>query len=200
MFPAAVVAAVMVLAVGVTAFVLSPGSSSAGAAAFELIHGSTTLKYLEGERQQLIAMTDAVGTLTVETQPKEASPAQMALSDPASGTTTGGTTYVPAAPADPDSAQLIAKNMMGSFGFPPSEYYSCLYDLWMRESSWSYDAENPSGAYGIPQSLPGDKMATAGADWQTDPATQIRWGLQYITAKYGNPCSAWDYEEEYGYY
>jgi len=196
----AVIAAVTVIAVAVTAFVLSPGSSSAGAAAFELIHGSTTLKYLEGERQQVIAMTDAVGTLTVETQPKEASPAQIALSDPTSGTATGGTIYVPAAPANPSSAQLIAKNMMASFGFPPSEYYDCLYDIWNRESSWSYDAENPSGAYGIPQALPGDKMATAGADWQTDPATQIRWGLQYITAKYGNPCSAWDYEEEYGYY
>lgn len=199
-FPVAVIAAVMVLAVAVSAYVLAPVSSSAGAAAINLITGSHTMKYLEAERQQLIAMTTATGTLTVETSPKLASPAQIALADPASGTTTGGGTYVPAAPADPAGAEAIAYNMMGSFGFPPAQYYSCLYDIWMRESSWNYDAENPSGAYGIPQALPGDKMASAGADWQTDPATQIRWGLGYIQQKYGNPCNAWDYEEANGYY
>jgi hypothetical protein len=145
-------------------------------------------------------MTTATGTLTVVTSPKLASPAQIALADPASGTTTSGTSYVPAAPADPTGAESIAYNMMASFGFPPAQYYGCLYDLWMRESSWSYDAENPSGAYGIPQSLPGSKMASAGADWQTDPATQIRWGLGYIQQKYGNPCNAWDFEEADGYY
>jgi hypothetical protein len=196
----AVIAAVMVVAVAVTAFVLSPAPSSAGVAAFAQINGSQTLRYLENQRQQLIAMTTATGTLTVVTSPKLASPAQIALADPASGTTTSGTSYVPAAPADPTGAESIAYNMMASFGFPPAQYYGCLYDLWMRESSWSYDAENPSGAYGIPQSLPGSKMASAGADWQTDPATQIRWGLGYIQQKYGNPCNAWDFEEADGYY
>ena len=70
----------------------------------------------------------------------------------------------------------------------------------LQESGWSYDAENASGAYGIPQALPGSKMASAGADWQTDPATQIRWGLGYIKAIYGNPCGAWAFEEANGYY
>jgi hypothetical protein len=196
----AVIAAVMVLGVAVTAYVLAPASSSAGAAALEQINGSQTIKYLESQRQQLIAMTTATGTLTVVTGPRLASPAQIALSDPTSGTTTGGTTYVPAAPADPAGAEALAYNMMASFGFPPAQYYSCLYDLWMRESSWNYDAENPSGAFGIPQALPGSKMATAGADWQTDPATQIKWGLGYIQQKYGNPCNAWDFEEADGYY
>jgi hypothetical protein len=200
-FPVAVIAAVAVIAVAVTSYVLAPGSTSVGAAAaIEAIPGSHALAVLETERQQLIAMTAASETLTVVTKPKLASPGQIALADPSISSTTGGTAYVPAAPADPAGAEAIAYNMMGSYGFPPATYYSCLYDLWMRESSWNYDAENASGAYGIPQSLPGSKMASAGADWQTDPATQIRWGLGYIKAQYGNPCGAWDFEEANGYY
>ena len=106
---------------------------------------------------------------------------------------------VPAAPPNPGTAQSIAYNMLASFGFSTSTY-GCLVDLWNRESGWSYDAENPSGAYGIPQALPGSKMASAGPDWQTNPATQIRWGLGYIKQLYGNPCGAWAYEEANGYY
>jgi hypothetical protein len=76
-----------------------------------------------------------------------------------------------------------------------------LYDLWEQESTWNVYAENPaSGAYGIPQSLPGDKMATAGADWQTNPTTQIKWGLGYIKSVYGTPCGAWQNEVNYHYY
>ena len=63
--------------------------------------------------------------------------------------------------------------------------------LWTRESNWRWYAENPySGAYGIPQSLPASKMASVGADYRTNPVTQIRWGLQYIRAAYGSPCNA----------
>jgi hypothetical protein len=90
--------------------------------------------------------------------------------------------------------------MMGSFGLSPQTYFGCLLDIWNRESGWVYDAENASGAYGIPQALPGDKMASAGSDWETDPATQIRWGLGYIKDVYGTPCSAWAFEEANGYY
>ena len=82
----------------------------------------------------------------------------------------------------------------------PSLYFGCLVDIWNRESGWRYDAENPSGAYGIPQALPGSKMASAGADWQTNPATQIRWGLGYIKQLYGNPCNAWAFDDRNGYY
>jgi hypothetical protein len=73
--------------------------------------------------------------------------------------------------------------------------------LWERESTWNVYAENAaSGAYGIPQSLPGDKMASAGSDWQTNAATQIKWGLGYIKQVYGTPCGAWQNEVNYGYY
>ena len=71
----------------------------------------------------------------------------------------------------------------------------------MRESRWDYRAMNPSsGAYGIPQSLPGSKMASAGSDWRTNPVTQIRWGLGYIAVRYGTPCGAWAHSESVGWY
>ncbi|HEU5127892.1 MAG TPA: hypothetical protein VFU12_07885 [Glycomyces sp.] len=79
--------------------------------------------------------------------------------------------------------------------------FSCLESLWDRESGWNETAANPSsGAYGIPQSLPGDKMASHGSDWQTNPATQIAWGLDYIEGRYGNPCGAWSHSESNGWY
>jgi len=96
--------------------------------------------------------------------------------------------------------QQIAMDMLSSFGWPSSEF-SCLNSLWQRESGWNPYAANPSsGAYGIPQALPGSKMASAGPDWQTSPATQIRWGLGYIQATYGSPCGALGHESSYGWY
>jgi hypothetical protein len=197
-FPVAVIAAVAVIAVAVYAYAVRPGSNS-GAAAIAAIPNSQAMTVLEAERQQLIAMSAAAGTLTVVTKPKLASPGQIAAANPGANTSTG-ITYVASKPPDPKTAQAIAYNMMGSFGFNPSTYFGCLLDLWQRESNWNYQAENASGAFGIPQALPGSKMASAGADWQTDPATQITWGLGYIKGQYGNPCSAWAFEENNGYY
>jgi hypothetical protein len=76
----------------------------------------------------------------------------------------------------------------------------CLDKLFTRESNWRVNASNPSGAFGIPQALPGSKMATAGADWQTNPATQITWGLGYIQGRYSTPCGAWAHSEATGWY
>ena len=82
-----------------------------------------------------------------------------------------------------------------------SDQWSCLDRLWQRESNWNHLARNPSsGAYGIPQSLPANKMASAGSDWQTNPATQITWGLNYISGRYGTPCAAWGHSERVGWY
>ena len=98
------------------------------------------------------------------------------------------------------SPQSIARSMLGSFGWSGSQF-DCLKQLWAGESGWSVSATNPStGAYGIPQAMPGSKMASAGADWQTDAATQIRWGLGYIQATYTTPCSAWNHEQADGWY
>jgi hypothetical protein len=104
----------------------------------------------------------------------------------------------PAAPSG--SPQQIAAAMLGSFGWSSSEF-GCLQSLWNAESGWNPSATNPiSGAYGIPQALPGSKMASAGPDWQTNPATQIKWGLGYIQQVYGSPCAAWSHQQSTGWY
>jgi hypothetical protein len=98
------------------------------------------------------------------------------------------------------SPQQIAMAMLSSYGWSSSEF-SCLNSLWARESGWNPYASNASsGAYGIPQALPGSKMASAGPDWQNNPATQIRWGLGYIEATYGSPCAALSHESSTGWY
>ena len=98
------------------------------------------------------------------------------------------------------SPQQIAQAMLGSFGWSSSQF-SCLDPLWAHESGWSVTAYNAgSGAYGIPQALPGSRMASAGPDWQTNAATQVRWGLEYIKGTYGSPCAAWDHEQATGWY
>ena len=100
----------------------------------------------------------------------------------------------------PDGAQAIARSMMGSYGWGDGEF-SCLQSLWNRESGWNYQAENASsGAYGIPQALPGSKMSSVADDWATNPSTQITWGMQYIQGRYGTPCSAWAHSESVGWY
>jgi hypothetical protein len=105
-----------------------------------------------------------------------------------------------AAPVASGSPQQIAQAMLGSFGWSSSQF-SCLDPLWAHESGWSVTAYNAgSGAYGIPQALPGSRMASAGPDWQTNAATQIRWGLEYIKGTYGSPCAAWDHEQATGWY
>jgi hypothetical protein len=93
----------------------------------------------------------------------------------------------------------IAWFMLKSFGWT-TRAYPYLSWLWARESGWNTYASNPSGAYGIPQAMPGSKMASAGGDWRTNPRTQIRWGMRYIKAVYGYPSSAWRHELSYGWY
>ena len=93
----------------------------------------------------------------------------------------------------------IARALLPEFGFG-SDQFGCLDSLFTRESGWRTTAYNPSGAYGIPQALPGSKMATAGADWRYNPETQIRWGLGYIAARYGTPCGAWGHSQSHGWY
>jgi hypothetical protein len=98
------------------------------------------------------------------------------------------------------SPEQIDQRMLSQFGWSSSQF-SCLQPLWEHESGWSVTAENPaSGAYGIPQSLPGAQMSSAGTDWHTSAATQIRWGLTYIHGRYGSPCGAWAHEESDNWY
>lgn len=103
-------------------------------------------------------------------------------------------------PTPVGEAQRIAKAMLPDFGWSPSSQFGCLVDLWNKESGWNTHASNPSGAYGIPQALPGSKMATAGPDWQDSARTQIKWGLGYIRDRYGTPCAAWQHSQSTGWY
>lgn len=72
--------------------------------------------------------------------------------------------------------------------------YNCFNNIVIKESGWNHTATNPSsGAYGLMQALPGSKMASAGADWRTNPITQINWGISYMNGRYGSPCGAWNF-------
>jgi hypothetical protein len=149
----------------------------------------------------VLAPADATATAAA-TAAASQSPAPSASPRPTAAATAPARSASPrpkTAPARSGSPQQIAEAMLGSFGWSSSQF-ACLDPLWARESGWSVTAENPSGAYGIPQALPGSKMASAGSDWQTSAATQIEWGLGYIKGIYGSPCAAWDHEQATGWY
>ena len=96
--------------------------------------------------------------------------------------------------------RTIARAVLPEFGYG-SDQFSCLDALYERESGWNVHADNPSSsAYGIPQALPGSKMATAGPDWADSAVTQIRWGLGYIKGRYGSPCGALGFHDGHGWY
>ncbi|MFD0317033.1 aggregation-promoting factor C-terminal-like domain-containing protein [Streptomyces flavalbus] len=91
--------------------------------------------------------------------------------------------------------QSMARSMV------PADQWTCFSNIVDHESSWNYQAVNPSsGAYGLFQALPGSKMSSVGADWQTNPATQIKWGLNYMNERYGSPCGAWGFWQANNWY
>ncbi|MET8306529.1 MULTISPECIES: lytic transglycosylase domain-containing protein [unclassified Micromonospora] len=107
---------------------------------------------------------------------------------------------IPASCAEFSGNRKIGCAMMIEAGFGIAEF-PCLEKLWTKESGWNHKASNSSsGAYGIPQALPGSKMGTVADDWRTNPATQIKWGLGYIKGRYDTPCGAWGYFQSNGHY
>jgi hypothetical protein len=148
--------------------------------------------YLRDQHLTVLGMADPAPVVQAP-KPKAAPPAPAPASQQQSAAPPA------AAPVPSGSAQQIAMSMLASYGWSSSQF-SCLDPLWQRESGWNVYASSPSGAYGIPQALPGSKMASAGADWQTNAATQIRWGLGYIQAIYGSPCGAWAHSQATGWY
>ena len=103
-------------------------------------------------------------------------------------------------PLPPETAKAAAKSMLPAYGWNDAQY-QCLEIMWTRESNWNYAAENPSsGAYGIPQSLPANKMASVASDWHDNAVTQITWGLGYIKERYGSPCQAWAWWQQNNWY
>ncbi len=117
---------------------------------------------------------------------QQSTQAQQSPSQPTAGQSTG----------DPKG---YARQLLSSRG--EAGQFGCLDSLWGRESGWQVSASNASsGAYGIPQALPGSKMASVGPDWQSNAATQILWGLGYIDGRYGSPCAAWSHSQANGWY
>ncbi len=140
----------------------------------------------------------STGTVTTEVTAHNAQVAAQAAADAAAAQAAAEA----AAQANtPDGAKATARSMAASSYGWGDDQFSCLESLWQKESSWNYQAYNADGgATGIPQALPGSKMASAGSDWETNASTQIAWGLGYIDAVYGSPCSAWSHSQSTNWY
>ncbi|WP_366943172.1 lytic transglycosylase domain-containing protein [uncultured Microbacterium sp.] len=138
---------------------------------------------------------------------EEAASSSSSSSSSSSGSSgSGGSTWTPPASGggsgdnSPGGAQATARGMLAGYGWGDDQF-SCLVSLWNKESGWNYQAYNSgSGAFGIPQALPGSKMSSAGADWASNAGTQIAWGLGYISGRYGSPCGAWGHSQSVGWY
>ena len=103
-------------------------------------------------------------------------------------------------PSVTDPREMARQMMLNKYEWGDDQF-ACYDSIIMRESRWIVTADNPySSAYGIPQALPGKRMAAFGADWRTNPATQIRWGLDYVDQRYGTPCQAWSFKRSHGWY
>ena len=148
------------------------------------------------------AAAEAEKAAAAQAAAEKAAAEKAAAAEAAPSTSTGSSaTSRPSAPTDPTGAQAIARDLMAAQYGWGDDQFGCLVSLWAKESGWNVNAYNSSsGAAGIPQALPGSKMASAGADWQTNPATQITWGLGYISGRYGTPCAAWDQSVTSGWY
>ena len=155
-----------------------------------------TVKAAVAEADRVAA---AKAKAAAEAAAKAAAAAAAAAAEAEQSSGSSSSSY-PTGPANPTGAQAIARDMLAARGWG-ADQFGCLVSLWDRESGWNVYAQNPSsGAYGIPQALPGSKMGSAGSDWQTNAATQIAWGLGYIADRYGSPCGAWSHSESAGWY
>ncbi|HSX69232.1 lytic transglycosylase domain-containing protein [Nocardioides sp.] len=170
---------------------LSESTSPAAAASAEVDLDLASVNGINGddiERDPVVSRSD---------QRDAAAPAKLAPLAATDSVANGYTRTEDAKDLDPRS---VARALISDFGWS-SDQFGCLDSLWTRESGWNITADNPSSsAYGIPQALPGSKMASAGADWQHNPVTQITWGLGYIQDRYGSPCGAWGHSESHGWY
>ena len=160
------------------------------------------------QESQTLAIAEDATAASIEREafdikdpPPPPPPVVVASQSATSTSSGGGSAAAPAAGTpDPGSAKAIAQQMVADRGWDDGQY-NCLVSLWNKESGWNMYASNKSsGAYGIPQALPGSKMASAGGDWATNAATQITWGLGYISGRYQTPCGAWTHSQAIGWY
>jgi len=142
----------------------------------------------------------AIEKAEAEKAAKEKEAASSGGSGSGSGSTTTSVGPIPDSCDEYSGNRATGCALMIKAGFGIDQF-PCLDKLWKKESGWNEEAENPSsGAYGIPQALPGSKMGTVASDWRTNPATQIKWGLGYIEGRYDTPCGAWSHSQSTGWY
>jgi hypothetical protein len=161
---------------------------------------ASTSRFLHQPIQKLAVSEDATAaTVSVDTFGSKEAPKPVVTTTSSSSSSSRSGAPAAGTP-DPGSAQAYAQSVLASQGMG-ADQFNCLVALWNRESHWNVYAYNSStGAYGIPQALPGSKMASAGADWATNFVTQVNWGLGYVDGRYGTPCGAWEHSESTGWY
>ncbi|WP_205650095.1 lytic transglycosylase domain-containing protein [Actinoplanes solisilvae] len=160
---------------------------------------ATAAKAAAGKAHQLEQKVIATKKAQAEAAAKAAAEKKKAAAED-SGATPEFTGDIPASCNEFSGNRAIGCTLMLKEGFAISQF-SCLEKLWKKESGWNHKATNPSsGAYGIPQALPGSKMKSSGSDWKSNPATQIDWGLGYIKGRYDTPCGAWGHSQDVGWY
>ncbi|WP_217182391.1 transglycosylase SLT domain-containing protein [Streptomyces sp. AC495_CC817] len=131
-----------------------------------------------------------------EAQQKEAQQKSRRQAEEGSSTSSNSSTDVA-----PQSSYTVAEVQAIARQIVPGDQFQCFSNIVDHESDWNHKAVNPSsGAYGLVQAYPGSKMSSAGADWRTNPATQIKWGLNYMNERYGSPCEAWAFWQANGSY
>lgn len=161
--------------------------ASAGVTSEETTDASSLSAEEIAEREEQVSRSAAREPLADRTKARQL----------ASGSGQAQTREQDLADADP---KTLARALMPEYGLSAGEF-SCLEQLWEKESGWSTTADNPtSSAYGIPQALPGSKMSSAGPNWESNPETQVRWGLGYIRDRYGSACGAWGHSQSNNWY
>jgi len=181
-----------------------PGSDSVAAKLPAAVGAATTTPTPDSARAKALADAQAraaTAAMSAAASAKRANDLAVRASQAASRTQTRTDNLpIPASCNEFTGNRQIgcALTLEAGFGL---DQFPCLDKLFTKESHWTVTAQNKSsGAYGIPQALPGSKMATYGADWQTNPVTQIKWALNYIKKKYGTPCDAWAHSVAFNNY
>lgn len=179
--------------------VITPGKNGLAQISYAVVYIDGTIA---GRTKLKTVVVQAATPKLVSVGSQQSAPSSP--SSPPSSSGSSGPTSAAAPPAisvSPGSAQDIARRMLLARGWG-NDQFDCLVTLWNHESGWNTHANNPSsGAYGIPQALPGAKMSSAGPDWQDSAQTQITWGLGYISSRYGTPCGAWStWQSQGGWY
>jgi hypothetical protein len=156
------------------------------------------VKQADKRSKSLVRQTKAIAVQHAKIKAERAAAARKAAEEKAArARALANRGYQPGVTDPKEIARQILKN---KFGYGAGQF-SCFNNIIMRESMWKVNATNPSsGAYGIPQALPGSKMASEGSDWRTNPATQIIWAVKYMEDRYGNPCAAWSFKAAKGWY